>query len=476
MKTPKHITIVGGGISGLVTAYYIQQQFGEKVAYTVVEKTAVFGGKIATTRLATAQDDDFIIEGGPESFVTRKREAYDLCLELGLKDRMIGTSGSGKNYVLQNGRPEAVPMGPIPFLRTPLLSGKGKMRLLKEPFTPPRTDPSDETLGDFISRRLGREALENLVAPAVGSIYLADADALSTAVSFGRFAELEREYGSIVKGMFGSMKAKKAARKAAGEPKPTKAEKLPPFMTLRSGLVEMVEGLASKLNGELLLETAVSSIKTADNGRYQLQLNNGQTLNSDAVVLAVPTYAMADLIAPHDNAIAEQLRAVRYNAVATVTLAFNASDVAEPFDGFGVVVPKAENIPLLACEGMSVKFSHRNPADQIVLRGFVGGKGFTDGKLNESLIDLPDDELITLVRKQLENIFNISAPPTVSKIYRWQPATPQYAVGHLEMITAVEQQLATTMPNLHLTGSGTRGMGIPDCIRVAKDTVDQLKL
>lgn len=463
MKTLNHITIIGGGISGLATAYYLQQRFGNKVAYTVVEKTAVFGGKISTTRTA-----DFIIEGGPESFVTRKREAYDLCVELGLKDRMVGTSGSGKNYVLQNGRPEAVPMGPVPFLRTPLLSGKGKLRLLKEPFIAPRTDPSDETLGDFISRRLGKEALDNLVAPAVGSIYLADANALSTAVSFGRFAELEREYGSIVKGMFGSMKAKKAARKAAGEPKPAKADKLPPFMTLRSGIVEMIEVLTSKLKGELLLETAVSGITVEENGRYQLQLSNGQTRESDAVVLAIPTYAMADLLAPHDNAIAKQLHTVRYNAVATVTLAFNASDVAEPFDGFGVVVPQAENIPLLACEGMSVKFSHRNPADQIVLRGFVGGKS------NESLIDLPDDELIALVRKQLENIFDISAPPTTSKIYRWQPATPQYAVGHLEMITAVEQQLATVLPNVHLTGSGTRGMGIPDCIRIAKDTVNQL--
>ncbi len=253
MSTKKHITIIGGGISGLATAYYLQQKFGDEIAYTVVEKTAVFGGKIATTRT-----DDFIIEGGPESFVTRKREAYDLCVELGLEDRLMGTSGSGKNYVLKNGRPEAVPMGIMPFLRTPLLSGKGKLRLLKEPFTAPRNETGDETgdetLGDFITRRLGKEALDNLVAPAVGSIYLADANALSTAVSFGLFADLERDHGSITKGMFALMKEKKAARKAAGESKPSKADKLAPFMTL-----------TSKLEGELLLETAVSSITVLSN-------------------------------------------------------------------------------------------------------------------------------------------------------------------------------------------------------------------
>ncbi len=461
MRRKKEITIIGGGIAGLATAYYLQKKFGNEITYTVVEKTAVFGGKISTTRT-----DKFIIEGGPESFVTRKREAYDLCIELGLEDRLVGTEGSGKNYILHDGRPAAVPTNPIALARTPLLSRKGKIRLFKEPFVPPRMETSDETFSAFISRRLGAEAADHLAAPALRSIYLADIEKLSTAVSFGRFTELEQKYGSITKGMFGSMKEKKAARKASGEEKP---KKLAPFMTLRSGLLELVETLTGRLTGDLLLETAVTAIKKMEDGRYQLQLNNGNSLDSDIVIMAIPTFAMADLIAPHDGDMGELLHNMPYNAVATVTMAFDAEDVERPFDGFGVVVPKEAGIPLLACEGMSVKFSHRNPEDQIVLRGFVGGKG------HEHLIALPDDALAALVKKQLDSIFGLKGEPTISKIYRWQPAAPQYAVGHLETITAVEAKLAALLPNIYITGSGTRGMGIPDCIRLAQETVSKIE-
>jgi oxygen-dependent protoporphyrinogen oxidase len=461
METSTHVAIIGGGISGLATAYYLERDAAEQqipLAVTVIEKVPILGGKIATDRR-----DGFIIEGGPESFVTRKPWAWELCQELGLAERMVGTS-NGKNYILHDGRPEPVPMNPIAFARSPLLSTGGKLRLLKEPFVEARRDPSDETLGSFIRRRLGDEALENLVGPAVGSIYLSDADQMSVQVSFDRFAELEREHGSLVKGMFAMMRSRSGSSKSN-----SKQEKPPAFATLRTGLMELVESLADHIQGDILTGTAVTEIEHNPTAAspYTLHLDNGQTLHEDIVVLALPAYNMAELLAPYDEGIAEQLRSVIYNSVTTVSLSFNESEIEAPFDGFGVVMPAKETSQLLAVEGMSVKFPHRAPEGQFVLRAFAGGK-------NESLSDLPDQELLALVRSELQSIFGITATPTIHRIFRWPQANPQCGVGHLRMMDEIEQQLQELLPNLYLTGSALRGLGIPDCVRQAGDTAGQV--
>ncbi len=461
MQTSTHLVVIGGGISGLATAYYLERDAAEQqipLAVTVVEKAPVLGGKIATDR-----GDGFVIEGGPESFVTRKPWAWELCQELGLGSRMVGTA-NGKNYILHDGRPELVPMNPVAFARSPLLSTGGKLRLLKEPFVPARRDPSDETLGSFIRRRLGDEALENLVGPAVGSIYLSDADQMSVQVSFDRFAELERQHGSLVKGMFAMMRTRSGSSRSK-----SKQEKPPAFATLRTGLMELVESLADHIQGDILTDTAVTEIEhnPTEASPYTLHLDNGQTLHAAIVILALPAYNMADLLAPYNDGIARQLRSIIYNSVTTVTVSFNASEVEAPFDGFGVVMPAKETSQLLAVEGMSVKFPHRAPEDQFVLRAFIGGN-------NESLSDLPDEELLALVRRELESIFGITATPTLHRIFRWLRANPQCGVGHLRMMDEIEQQLREQLPNLYLTGSALRGLGIPDCVRQAGDTASQV--
>lgn len=467
MNQPKlEIAIVGGGISGLAAAYYLEKEAKQHkwtIHTTIVEKEAQPGGKIFTRRR-----DGFVFEGGPESFVTRKPEAWDLCHELGLQDRLVGTTRPGKNYVLHNGRPAIVPDGPASFLSTPLLSAKAKRRLLKEPFVAPRTDASDESLGSFLRRRLGDEMVDNIVKPAIGSVYLGDVDAMSVQVSFGRFAEMEQKHGSVVKGMFALMREKRAERKASGAPRPPKK---PAFATLQNGLMELVEALAEQVEGEILLETAVSRLTYDPTNAhpYTLELSNGRSLNANLLVLATPTFVMADLLAGVvETAVTDQLRAILYNPVTTVNVAFNRSDIADPFDGFGVVVPESETSQLLAVEGMSAKFPHRAPDDQFVLRAFVGGQK------QPQLADLPEAELINLVRQELANIFDIDAQPTQIHIQRWQPANPQPAVGHLAMITEIEKLLAGQLPGLYLTGAGLRGQGIPDCIRQSRDLVEKI--
>ncbi len=460
------IVIVGGGISGLAAAYYLEKAARQQnlaLHTTVLEKEAQPGGKIATQ-----QQNGFVFEGGPESFVTRKPEAWELCHELGLQDRLVGTTQPGKNYVLHNGRPAIVPSGPGSFLSTPLLSLGGKLRLLKEPFVKPRTEASDESLGSFLRRRLGDEMVDNIVKPAIGSVYLGNVDAMSVQVSFGRFAEMEQQHGSVVKGMFALMKEKRAERKASGEARPPKK---PAFATLQGGLMELVNAVAAQIEGDILLETAVSNLRhDPTNAKpYTVELHDGRSLNADMVVLATPTFVMADLLnGVVETAVTEQLRTIPYNPVTTVNVAFNRSDIADPFDGFGVVVPESETSQLLAIEGMSAKFPHRAPDDQFVLRAFVGGQK------QPELADLPEAELISLVRQELAQIFGISAQPTQIHIQRWQPANPQPPVGHLAMISEIEKQLANELPQLYLTGAGLRGQGIPDCIRQSRSLVGQI--
>lgn len=460
------IVIIGGGISGLTTAYYLEKaarKEGVPIHTTVVEKEDQLGGKIATQH-----QDGFIFEGGPESFVTRKPEAWELCHELGLQERLVGTTRSGKNYVLHNGRPAIVPAGPGSFLSTPLLSPGGKLRLLKEPFVAPANGSADESLGSFLRRRLGDEMVENIVKPAIGSVYLGDVDEMSVRVSFGRFAEMEQQHGSVVKGMLALMKEKRAARKASGAPRPPKK---PTFATLRGGLMEMIEALAKQIEGDILLETAVTALE--HNGTqhqpYILTLSDGRLLRADLVVLATPTFVAADLLAGLvETAVTDQLRAIPYNPVTTVNVAFNRGEIYDPFDGFGVVVPETESSQLLAVEGMSAKFPHRAPDDQFVLRAFVGGQN------QPELASLPEPALIDLVRQELENIFGITAQPSHVHIQRWLPANPQPPVGHLAMIAQIERTLADQLPQLFLVGAGLRGQGVPDCIRQSRDLVQNI--
>ncbi|MDX1415895.1 MAG: protoporphyrinogen oxidase [Candidatus Promineifilaceae bacterium] len=458
------VAIVGGGISGLATAYFLEKQArenGTPIKTVLIEREPHLGGKISTRRTG-----DFIFEGGPESFVTRKPEAWDLCHELGLGDRLVGTTSSGKNYVLHNGRPAVVPVNPVAFVKSPLLSGRAKLRLLREPWVAPRTETSDESLGSFLRRRIGDEAVDNLAAPAIGSIYLADVDKMSVQVSFERFAEMERESGSLVRGMLALMRQKRAERKASGLPR----EKKPAFATLRGGMIELVETVAEHLEGEIITGKAVDAL-AYDPGRpqpYRLSLDDGRTIAAGHVVLATPTFVAADLLEDYDPETAARLREVIYNPVTIVNVAYNRSEVGEPFDGFGVVVPDHEDSQLLAVEGVAVKFPHRAPADQFVLRAFVGGR------LHKDLVDLPEAELIPLVRQELKRIFAITAEPTRVDITRWQPANPQPAVGHLTMIAGIEQRLQERLPRLYLTGAGLRGQGVPDCIRQAKELVQRM--
>jgi oxygen-dependent protoporphyrinogen oxidase len=459
------VAIVGGGIAGLATAYYLQEkarQNGLPLSYSLIESTSSFGGKIVTD-----VHHDFVVEGGPDSFITQKPAALHLCRELGLEDRLMGTNDSRRKvYVLDGGRLRSLPDGVMlivptrftPFALSPLISLPGKLRMGLDLLIPRRRANDDESLANFIRRRLGQEALDKIAEPLMAGIHVADPERLSLQATFPRFIQLEQKHGSLIKGML-AQKAHRARQAGNGTGPKTSL-----FMTLRGGLRELVEALVARLEGDLLIGTRVVGLAPAsESGRYQLHLDDGRTLPADMVILATPSYAAADLVEPMHPPLATELRAIRYVSTATISLGFRRDEFEHPLNGFGFVVSAREKSRLMACTWTSTKFKQRAPDQHVLLRTFVGGPR------NPDLVDLPDEALIQLVREELRQVMGVNAPPVMARVYRWPNANPQYDVGHLERVDQIKAT-AADLPGLYFTGSAYRGVGIPDCIQQGQDT------
>ena len=464
-----HVTIIGGGIAGLSTAFYLQKycrQAGKPIDYTLIEQQPRFGGKIITETV-----DNFVIEGGPDSFVTIKPGGTQLCRDLGLGDEIIPTNDEQRNvFVLKKGTLTPFPGGYrltvptefIPFALSPLISPLGKLRMGADLFIPPRTETSDESLGSFIRRRLGEEALDRIAGPIMAGIYVADPDKLSMQSTFPQFIEMERQSGSLIKAM---QKAKKR------KPLPNTNNSSPSamFTSLQGGMNELVNTLVNQLNGDLHTSCRVSNLHHLS-PEFEVTLgDSGKSLKTDAVVLAIPAYVSAGLLEQTAPELSQLLRQIRYVSTATISLGYRSPDLngQHDFNGFGFVIPKSENRQILACTWSSTKFNYRAPDDHVLLRAFVGGDN------HEHLVNLPDDELLNLVRSEIAATMHVTATPVVQKVFRWKNGNPQYDVGHLDRVAKMEA-LAATIPRLYLTGSAFRGIGIPDCVKNAQATVEQI--
>lgn len=458
----QRVVIVGGGIAGLATAYALQKEAaarGLEVILTLIERDARVGGKIVTDT-----PGGFVIEGGPDSFITQKPWALQLCRELGLEDRLIGTNDAHRAvYVLRGGKLRKMPDGMLlivptrfmPFVTSDLLSWRGKLRMGMDLFIKARRDDADESLGDFIRRRLGQEALDVLAEPMMAGIHVSDPETLSLQATFPRFIEIERRYGSLTRGMIAARRA--SAPRANGDG----AGNTTAFMTLQRGLQELIGALEQALDANIQRATSVTRLAISSSGSYQLRLSNGSLLEADAVVLATPAYVSAELLRDTAPEIAPKLDAIRYVSTATVSLGYDAADFGRPVDGFGFVVPRNEPTRLLACTWTSTKFPQRAAPGTVLLRAFVGGPH------REELVTLDDEEMIRMVRAELQAIMGVRAAPTVARVFRWNRANPQYDVGHLDRVGEIE---ALCPAGLYLTGSAYRGVGIPDCVQQGQET------
>ncbi len=470
------LIVIGGGIAGLYSAYYTQKKTaaaGQTIHLTILESDSRWGGKIATDRV-TFDDGQFIIEGGPDTFLATKPYAAALCKELGIGERLHGTNPHQKNtYVLHRSRLLPLPDGlamMIPtniraILETRLVSWFGKARMGLDFLLPPRPlNPNhsgaggDESLGAFVSRRLGRAAYENLIEPLMSGIYAGDGDQLSLASTFPYLRDLELKYGSLARG------ALEMRKKSPSTPGSRSA-----FLTPTTGLAEIVEKLVERLtsNGaDLRLNTPVSQISNIDSS-YFVELETGSTLEADSVILATPAYVSASLLGSLDPSLAADLQSIPYTSTATVTLAYRQSDLVRPLDGYGYVIPRREGRRALACTWTSTKFPHRAPDGYALIRVFVGRAGQEN--------DIPWDEhgLFELAKEELLLTIGISAAPLLHRTFMWDKAMPQYNIGHPEILKRIDDALEK-YPGLALAGNGYRGIGIPDCIHSGKLAVEKI--
>lgn len=456
LQRRKQAVIIGGGITGLAAARYLRQHAVD-AELTLIESGDGLGGKIATQRV-----DGSVIEGGPDSFLSYKPRGVGLCRELGLEDRLHGTSGKvRRTYIMRGRRLHELPEGLTglipsrfgPMLRTPLISPLGKLRMGLEYFIPPKMTDEDESLAVFVSRRLGRELYERMIEPLMSGIYAGDGNQLSLAATFPNLRKAEREYGSLVK----SMLANRA--KPAAQPNASAAKRWPAFLTLEGGLSELVARLEAELSDvNIRLNTRATRItRGAGQPGFQIEIDGAETVTADAVILATPAFVTAGLIATLDQTAAEALRHIPYSSTATVSLVYPLTQAAMPFESHGYIVPRSEGRPVLACTWTSNKFPHRAPAGYALIRAFIGRAG------QDEIVSRSDDELVQLVRDELRDVAGITAAPQKRFIYRWPQAMPQYTLGHLERVQAIESG-ADRHPGLFFAGAAYRGIGIPDCI------------
>ena len=468
-QTHVDVAIIGGGISGLATAYYLQSRAEREqrpLHYLLVERSNRPGGKVVTDQVHGFGDQPFVVEGGPDSFITQKPWAMQLARELGLEDRILGTNDHlRKTYVLHRGKPTPLPDGVLmivptrfmPFALSPLISPLGKLRMGMDLFIPPKRDDKDETLAEFIRRRLGNEALDKIAEPLMSGISNAESERQSLLATFPRFREIEKRHGSLIKGMLASKRSPKPA--STGKP-------VSIFTSLRGGTQELIDTLAAALTGEIRLGTAVTSITALPQQTgYALTFDDGTTRTARHVVLATPAYVSADLLRPLTPGAADLLASIRYVSTGTISFGFRRDEVAHPLNGFGVVIPRSERRPINALTWSSTKFDYRAPEGYALIRVFFGGSR------NPQMIDKSDDDLLSIARSELDALMGIRAEPVMHRLYRWYNATPQYDAGHLDRVAAI---VAALPAGIHVSGSPYRGIGLPDCVHQAQGTADQI--
>lgn len=458
-----HVTIIGGGISGLATAFYLQEKSREhnkEIQYTLVESAPYFGGKITTERVG-----EFVIEGGPDLMLTQKPWGVKLCQDLGLGGRLISTNDDlRQTFLLQNGNlvpfPNDFTLLPTrltSFVRSPMFSIWGKLRIGMDLIIPRRRELGDESLADFIRRRFGQETVEKIGGPLLAAIHQADPERLSLLATFPRFATMEQEHSSLIR----AMRVQKRKQSPSNDKPPAM------FKSLKLGLGEMVEALAKRLNGDLRAGSPVTNVRPCNEG-YEVTLSD-KIFPTNALVLAVPAYVASELVNPFASELGEILGTIRYVSSGTVSLGYRKAEVENQHDlnGFGFLVPESEGRSISGCTWSSSKLQCRAPDDGVLIRAFVGGHG------QEDIISLDDGDLVQVVRREIGDIMGITAEPIVQRIHRWPQGRPQYDVGHLDRVAKIEA-LADTIPGLFLTGSAYRGSGIPDCVKEALNTVDRI--
>lgn len=456
----KRIAIVGGGISGLSAAFRLEQsrRGGALLEYEVFEAGSRLGGVLRSEVV-----DDCLVEAGPDSFLTEKAWAADFCRELGIGDQLIGSNDSArKTYILRNGRlvplPDGlmfmVPTKILPVLTSSLFSLSTKLRMAGEWFHPARRSEADESIAALVARHYGGEIVDRLVDPLLCGIYGGDASHLSVRAVLPRFVEMEANSGSLGRAMLAARK-----RMPAGATKPL-------FTTLQGGMQRLTDAIVAKLEpASLRCGASVRDIRRNGEGWLVAAQNEERTF--EAVIVAAPGQAAANLLQNTSPDLAAELRRIEYSSSITVTLGYGADVRRALPPGFGFLTPRSEGKRVLAATFVHNKFAQRAPEDRALVRCFLGGIH------DEAVLHLTDDQVVQLVREDFRQILGVRAEPRFAKVYKWRDAMAQYNVGHLELVKRIEH-LKQQFPSLALAGNAYRGIGVPDCIRSGSEAAQQI--
>ena len=449
------ISIVGAGISGLATAQAILTRKPD-AEITLFEAGQRIGGKVWTE----SSDDGYLCEGGVNGFLDKIPRTLELCQEVGVSPVRADASAQ-KRYVFSRGELHKLPEKPPEFLKSRLLSVPGRLRVIYEIFAG-GTDNPDETLAQFATRRLGKEAYERLIDPMASGVFAGDASRLSLKSCFPRINEIETEYSSLIRGLIKlQMKAKREGKKNTPGPGPGGT-----LTSFANGMSALTDSLAEQLGSRIRIATAVKDISRSGN-RYQLKLDNDLVEESDTLILAAPAHAQARLLQAMDPDLAGLLADILYPALSVCCFGYRKKQVGQVLDGFGFLVPSKEQRAILGTIVDSNVFPGRAPEDSILLRSMVGGARTPELAL------LPDEQLISRVRSDLQDIVGLKAEPDFIRIFRHKKAIPQYLVGHAARLKSIDEKLQRH-PGLVLTGNAFKGVSLNDCVVNAWKTAESL--
>lgn len=458
----KRIAIIGGGIAGLSAAWRLEKARadGADVEWTLFEKSDRLGGVIHTECR-----DGFVLEAGPDSFLSIKPDGARLAKELGLGDQLISSNDEQrKTYILVKGRLLEIPQGlefmvPTrvwPMATTRLFSFSTKLRMGRELFLARKKDAEDESVGDFVRRHFGQEMVDRVAEPLLAGVYGGSADKLSVGAVLPRFAEMERESGSLVRA---TLKAKARARANA---KPdAKPQAL--FTSLKNGMQSMVDALVVALPAASIRLREQHLAVRPQGDEWQVESSRGSE-RFQAVLLAVPAPSAATLLRDAVPLLIDGLSRIAYTSSAAVALAYESADLPA---GHGFLVPRSENRKMMACTFVHKKFPFRAPDGKKLLRCF-----FSSSRVPE-LLQYSEEELQAIARRELKEILGLNTQPLFGRTFRWERAMAQYETGHLERVAEMEKVVAG-MPGLHIVGNSFHGIGVPDCIKSARLAVEQI--
>lgn len=468
------IIVIGGGIAGLAAAVHLKagaKAYDKKIEVLLLEKNNRIGGKILTEKIG-----NYLVEGGPDSFLPEKVWSVNLARHLGLEPELLPSNDEFKGTFIYSRKklhslPEGVmlmvPTMFMPMAKSSLISWPGKMRMGLEVFMPKRKIMEDESLASFVTRRLGRECLEKIAEPLVAGIHTSNPDNMSVLATFPRFVQMEQTSGSLIRGMIAAMKSRPHATLSGPPPKPG-APKMTYFMSFKNGMQTLSQACVDHIGKESIrMNASVNAVERTGKG-YTVLLENGEKLEANHVMFASAAYDTAEMIKGLDTDLTGHLNRIEWSSSATVTIAFKKDDIKVPLKGFGFIVPRVEGRRINASTYSSIKWSYRAPNDMVTLRVFVGG-----GHHEELVHELDDAGMTRMVLEELDVILGIKANAQFSKVYRWNKGMPKYTVGHLDRIAVLDRVLSKHA-GLHLIGCSYKGIGIGDCVHEAQIAAERI--